>query len=109
CDDGSANPALTCALRFWGALDGRIRSLSLPRNRGIAVATNTAIRMGVGDYVAFLDQDDVLAPNALAEVAGALEDNDADLLYTDEDRLDAKGSRIEPIFKPDWSPDLLLS
>jgi O-antigen biosynthesis protein len=61
-----------------------------------------------GEYIGFLDQDDVLAPFALQAVAEALQEGDADLIYSDEDRLDENGARVEPIFKPGWSPDLLL-
>lgn len=62
-----------------------------------------------GDYVAFLQQHDVLSPAALRSVAQALQDGPADLIYTDEDRLNAEGRHVEPVFKPDWSPELLLS
>jgi GT2 family glycosyltransferase len=62
---------------------------------------------GAGEYVAFQGRDDTLAPAALEAVAAAIEDHAADLLYTDEDHLDRDGRRIDPIFKPAWSPDLL--
>ena len=55
------------------------------------------------------DHDDVLPLYALYYVAAALQQTDADFLYSDEDRLDEAGRRVEPIFKPAWSPDLLLS
>jgi GT2 family glycosyltransferase len=62
-----------------------------------------------GDYVAFLDQHDVLSPVALHRVAEVLQETPADLIYSDEDRLNAQGRHVEPLFKPDWSPELLLS
>ncbi len=66
--------------------------------------------MATGDYVCFLDHDDTLAPHALAYVCEALHHSpDADLFYSDEDKIDREGNRFEPFFKPDWSPDLLLS
>ena len=77
---------------------------------GISAACNTAAEMATGDYIALLDHDDLLAPNALGHVCELLESEaDADLIYSDEDKLDARGRRFEPFFKPDWSPDLLLS
>ena len=58
----------------------------------------------------FLDHDDALAPHALAYVCEALSQNTgADLLYSDEDKIGPQGERFDPFFKPDWSPDLLLS
>jgi GT2 family glycosyltransferase len=60
-----------------------------------------------GEYAGFLDQDDVLAPYALDCVAQAVQDSQPDLLYSDEDYLDSQGRRVQPIFKPAFSPDLL--
>ena len=108
CDDGSRQRDLTRQIRLWSANEKRIRAVHYPWNRGISAATNTAIGMARGEYVAFLDQDDLLASDALAEIANAVEVEAADLIYTDEDRIDSQGCRVEPIFKPDWSPDLLL-
>jgi GT2 family glycosyltransferase len=66
--------------------------------------------LAAGEYVCFLDHDDTLAPHALAYVCEALNQNPtADLLYSDEDKIDVRDRRFEPFFKPDWSPDLLLS
>ena len=63
-----------------------------------------------GDFVAFLDHDDVLAPDALLAVADALTRHlHARLLYSDEDKLDENGERAEPHFKSSWNPDLLTS
>jgi GT2 family glycosyltransferase len=66
--------------------------------------------MATGAYMCFLDHDDTLAPHALAYICEALSQNSgADLLYSDEDKIGAQGQRTDPFFKPDWSPDLLLS
>jgi GT2 family glycosyltransferase len=62
-----------------------------------------------GDYIAFFHQHDVLSPAALQRVAILLQEGPADLIYTDEDRLNSEGRHVEPVFKPDWSPELLLS
>jgi O-antigen biosynthesis protein len=62
-----------------------------------------------GDYIAFFHQHDLLSPVALQRVAEVLQEGPADLIYSDEDRLNAEGRHVEPVFKPDWSPELLLS
>ncbi|HWB82791.1 MAG TPA: glycosyltransferase [Bryobacteraceae bacterium] len=109
-DDGSDDTAVTGLMARYSALDPRIRCEYLPENRGIAAATNHALRMCTGDYIGFLDSDDELADFALWEVVRVINENPAmDLFYSDEDKLDAKGRRYEWFFKPNWSPDLFLS
>ncbi|MCK9419436.1 MAG: glycosyltransferase family 2 protein [Nitrospirae bacterium] len=85
--------------------------VKLLNNRGIAGNSNEAIALSTGDYIAFLDHDDTLASFALFELVKAINENPgADLLYSDEDILSDDGTkRMEPQFKPDWSPDLLRS
>lgn len=110
CDDGSRNPEVTAFLRLLANEDARIRVTSHPHNRGISEATNSAAGLTESEFVAFLDQDDELEPGALAEVVEALDgDPQIDVLYTDEDKMTEEGVRVEPFFKPDWSPDELLS
>ena len=109
CDDGSAEPWVAEYLAQRAAADPRIHLTRGAGNRGISAASNQAAAMAAGDYAGFLDQDDVLAPHALHYVAEALQEGAPDLLYSDEDRLDSGERRIEPIFKPGWSPDLLLN
>lgn len=75
----------------------------------ISGATNTAIGMAGGEYIAFLDHDDELSKDALYEVAKAVAENDAEVIYSDEDFINEYGTRVSPHFKPDYSPDLLLS
>ncbi|HBP21129.1 MAG TPA: hypothetical protein DEA08_25500, partial [Planctomycetes bacterium] len=77
---------------------------------GISCALNAALRVAEGEWIAVLDHDDTLAPHALEWIAHtAREVPDADLIYSDEDKLDLEGNRTEPFFKPDWSPHYLLS
>jgi GT2 family glycosyltransferase/2-polyprenyl-3-methyl-5-hydroxy-6-metoxy-1,4-benzoquinol methylase len=110
CDDGSEDPALTVLLAELASLDPRISVASRDENGGISAATNTAASLADGEFLAFLDQDDELGPGALARVALALVENpEVDVLYTDEDKFEPDGTRSEPFFKPDWSPDQLLS
>lgn len=91
--------------------DSRIKHVRLPRNLGIVGNSNEARRLATGEYVAFLDHDDMLAPFALHEVVKQLnQDPSIDFLYSDEDKIPANGRRrYDPAFKPDWSPDTLLS
>jgi GT2 family glycosyltransferase len=70
----------------------------------------TALSLAHGDFVGFLDPRDTLAPEGLFELVKALNDHpDADIVYSDEDAVEPDGRRVRPFFKPDWSPDLLLS
>ncbi|MBN7573239.1 hypothetical protein C1H57_18805 [Clostridium sp. 2-1] len=80
-------------------------------NGHISRATNDGISIANGEFIAFLDCDDVLAPNAVYEVAKKLnEDSEYDFIYSDEDKLTADGKhRHSPFFKPDWSPDTFMS
>jgi GT2 family glycosyltransferase len=109
-DDGSSKAHVRAVLDEHTALDARVRVLHLPENQGIAAASGRGLGLATGEFVALLDHDDELAVDALLEVARRLdEDPDLDLVYSDEDKIDADGRRVEPFFKPDWSPDLLLS
>jgi GT2 family glycosyltransferase len=110
CDDASGDLQLTMLLEDAAARDSRIRVATLERNSGISAATNEAVSLGTGAFVAFLDHDDELHPDALARVAQAIAASpDADVVYSDEDKLDDRDRRCEPSFKPAWSPDWLLS
>lgn len=111
CDDASPDGGVTTAeLARLAALDARIKVTARRENGGISRATNDAVALATGEFVMLLDQDDELANGALALVAQALVgDGTVDVLYADEDKLDLTGARVEPYFKPDWSPDLLLS
>ena len=87
--------------------DSRIKTKFLNTNKGISGASNEAIRMATGDYIAFLDHDDEITEDALFEVVVSINKTDPDLIYSDEDKIDRNGKRRNPFFKPDWSPDLL--
>lgn len=109
-DDGSPKPETQRLVESMAARDPRIRVRCNPKNQGIALATNDCLKLATGEFVAFLDHDDTLAPNALGEVALHLAQHpETDLLFSDEDRLDEDGRRILPFYKPGWSPDLLLA
>lgn len=97
-------------LAEYTAKDGRIRFIDLEENLGISENTNRAFAIASGDYVGLLDHDDLLAPDALYEVASVIEAENADVIYTDEDKVTADLSEhYQPHLKPDFSPDLLRS
>ncbi|HLY59752.1 MAG TPA: glycosyltransferase [Terriglobia bacterium] len=90
--------------------DSRIKFIKLAENFGASEGANAAISLAMGEFITFIDSDDLLSPDILYWNIRLLQDHsDADLIYYDEDKLDLTGNRCEPFFKPDWSPDLLLS
>jgi GT2 family glycosyltransferase len=107
CDDASRATWVAEYLTERAAVDPRIRFVRSPEQLGISGASNLAAQSAEGAYVAFLDQDDVLAPFALDSIAEAVDGRTVDLLYSDHDYLDEEGRRVQPIFKPAYSPDLL--
>lgn len=102
---------MSAVLKEYQELDKRILIKELKENAGIAQNTNEALEMASGDFVGLLDHDDLLAPNALYEVALALErDLGIDVLYTDEDKVNTElTEHFQPHFKPDFNLDLLRS
>jgi GT2 family glycosyltransferase len=109
-NDASTKSHIKPLLDEYAALDPRIRVKHLSKKRGIAGTSCEALAIATGEFIGLLDHDDELTPDALWEVASWLNRiPQLDLLYSDEDKLTADGVRVEPFFKPDWSPDLLLS
>ena len=98
-------------LKSYAEMDRRIRYQDLKENLGIAENTNAAFAMAKGDFVGLLDHDDLLAPNALYEIAAALEEHpEADVIYTDEDKVTTDlTEHFQPHLKPDFNLDLLRS
>jgi GT2 family glycosyltransferase len=109
-DDGSSREDVREVIRAYQGSDPRIRVRYHDRNRGISAASNAAMELATGDFIGFLDHDDELRPNALYEVVRLLnERRDLDYIYSDEDKEELSGWLTEPFFKPDWSPDFLMS
>ncbi|QPB60162.1 glycosyltransferase family 2 protein [Enterococcus faecalis] len=108
-DDASTDPNVKKILTEYQQLNERIRVVFREQNGHISEATNSALAIATGEFVALLDNDDELAINAFYEVVKVLNENpELDLIYSDEDKIDMDGNRSDPAFKPDWSPDLLL-
>jgi glycosyltransferase involved in cell wall biosynthesis len=109
-DDGSTNQNVRAALERWHSADPRIRVACLEQNVNISAATNKAAALAGGEFLLFFDHDDELTPDAVGEIALFLtEQPGVDALYSDDDKIDVSGRRYAPQFKPDWSPELLLS
>ena len=108
-DDGSTARDLLRALPALAARDRRIRLVRLQSHQGISAALNKGLDVAEGQWLTFLDHDDVLEPDALFQNVRLLQENPGiDLIYSDEDKLTEAGFD-SPILKPDWSPDFFLS
>ncbi|WP_165003209.1 MULTISPECIES: glycosyltransferase family 2 protein [unclassified Enterococcus] len=108
-DDASTDPAIRKCLEAYQAKDERIKVVFREENGHISLATNSALEKAEGEFIALLDNDDELPPFALYEVAKVLNERpELDLIYSDEDKIDADGNRFDPHFKADWSPDTLM-
>lgn len=109
-DDASTMPEVRSCLKKYENLPN-INIVYRKENGHISLCTNTAISLTKGEFIAFMDCDDTLAPNALYEVAKLLNANrELDFIYSDEDKLSENGkTRHQPHFKPDWSPDTMMS
>ena len=108
-DDCSPKAHVREVLARYERLDPRIKVCYREKNGHISAASNSALALATGEFVALLDHDDELAIHALYAVALELQDHpESDLLYSDEDKMDEEGKRFSPYFKPQWNPDLLL-
>lgn len=89
-------------------VDERIKIIEISENQGIVKNTNRGIDQSKGDFIAFLDHDDMIEPDTLFEYVKAINDQpEADMLYCDEDVFKEQGVWMRPVFKPVFSPDLL--
>ncbi len=109
-DDCSTKPYVKEILTEYAAKDERIKIVLRQENGHICHASNSALEIATGEYIALLDHDDLLAPHALAEVVKLLNQHpEADFIYSDEDKVDEHNIHKDPYFKPDWCPDSFLS
>ena len=108
-DDASTAPHVRAVLDEYAKRDARVKVTYREKNGHISAASNSALELATGSHVALLDHDDLLAEHALYLVAVAIGDHpDADVFYSDEDKINDAGRRTEPYFKPDFAFDLLL-
>ncbi len=109
-DDKSTREDIKPAILEYTHADSRIKAVFREENGHISKATNSALSLAGGEYIALLDNDDELPPFALYEIVKEINLHpDADLIYSDEDKIDTEGNRTDPHFKPDFSPHTLLS
>ena len=109
-DDASSKPYVKAILQEYESKDARIKVTFRDVNGHISAASNSAIEMARGDFIALVDHDDELREHALYMVVAELNAHpNADLIYSDEDKIDGKGRRYDPYFKPDWNPELFLA
>jgi glycosyltransferase involved in cell wall biosynthesis/SAM-dependent methyltransferase len=109
-DDASTNPAVREFLEQIQCDDPQINVVFREQNGHISAASNSAIAIAQGQYLALMDNDDLIAEHALYWVARTIiETPDAGVIYSDEDKIDIRGRRSEPYFKPDWNEFLFRS
>src|SRR5215211_2624566 len=110
CCDGSTEERVRRILSRYERLDERIKVGHPELDTGAAELSNAALSLATGEFVGVLGDSDELAPDTLFEVVKVLQEHpESDFIYSDEDEIDEEGNRARPRFKPDWSPDLLLS
>jgi glycosyltransferase involved in cell wall biosynthesis len=109
-DDASTDQAIRPILERYLREDSRIKVVFREENGHISAASNSALELASGEYVALLDNDDLLREHALFWIAdGIVANPGSGLIYSDEDKIDQTGRRYDPYFKPDFNPDLFLS
>ncbi|HND60529.1 MAG TPA: glycosyltransferase [Opitutaceae bacterium] len=109
-DDASPQAHVRKQLAEAARQDPRIKYVVRPANGHISAATNSALELATGEFIAFVDHDDVLPAAALFHVAEAIAARpDAEMLYTDEDKIDEAGRHFDPQFKGDWSPEMAIT
>lgn len=109
-DDCSTKSHVKKVLNEYSKKDKRIKVVYRSKNGHISRASNSALKIATGEYVALLDHDDDLSPQALYKIVEVLNKNKkTDFIYSDEDKIELNGRHVDPFFKPDWSPDMLMS
>lgn len=109
-DDNSSNLGIKPLLQQYSEIDDRVKVVFRRVNGNISLASNSALEIAKGDYVVLMDHDDILSADALFCLAKTINErgNNVDLIYSDEDKLDENGNRVDPFFKPDWNYCLFL-
>ena len=109
-DDRSPGREVRDLLERWMKAEERIKVFFRTENGHISKASNSALQLASGEFIAFMDHDDLLSPDALYHIVTRINlKPDTGILYTDEDKIDEQGKHSEPHFKPQWCPDHLWS
>jgi len=109
-EDCSTNPEVINILKSYQKRDSRVKVVFRETNGHISLASNSALELASGDFVALFDHDDILPIHALYWVANTINKKpDAKLIYSDEDKIDVSGVRSQPYFKSDWNRELFYS
>jgi glycosyltransferase involved in cell wall biosynthesis len=109
-NDGSSDRHIDGILGQYARADSRIKVTQLQKNSGISAASNAALAQATGRFIVLLDHDDELAMHALSLMAREIIAHpQADMIYSDEDKLEPDDSHSTPFFKPDWCPDWFLT
>ncbi|WP_019502761.1 glycosyltransferase [Pseudanabaena sp. PCC 6802] len=109
-DDASTNEYIKPLLEECMSSDPRIKVVFRNNTGHISACSNSALELVTGEFIALLDQDDLLTPDALYQVVIAINKHpNVDMLYSDEDRIGRNNRLSAPFFKPDWCPDSFLS
>lgn len=108
-DDASTSPQVWPCLLDMAAKDPRIKVVRRAENGHISRASNSALELASGDFIVLMDNDDLLPPDALHWITDAIVRRPSvQVLYSDEDKLDAQGERFGPYFKADWNHTLFM-
>lgn len=109
-DDASSNPEVKKIIEEYISRDTRINAVFRPHNGHISLASNSALEIASGEFIALVDQDDLLPSQTLYHVAIEINRHpDVCVIYSDEDKVDQFGKRFDPNFKSDWNPELFYS
>jgi glycosyltransferase involved in cell wall biosynthesis len=109
-DDASTDKVIRPILERYAREDSRIKIVFREKNGHISAASNSALEIATGEWIALLDHDDLLSEHALFWVAETINRHpNARMIYSDEDKIDEHSNHSLPFFKPDWSPHLMLS
>jgi GT2 family glycosyltransferase len=109
CDDASTNEETLLCLSQLAEKDARVKVKYSNENGNISVASNVALNLAEGEYVALMDNDDELTVDALYEVVKSLQHHKYSFIYSDEDKIELNGDFVDPHFKPDFNPDMFMS
>jgi len=109
-DDASTSIVVVNLLKKYQKKYSNIKVTYRLNNGNISEASNSALKLAGGEYITFLDHDDLLASNALLEMVAVLNSYpQLKFIYSDEDKIDEKNNRFDPHFKSDWNPDMFFS